>query len=151
MLIEGWNVIWFCTMSFRLTPLIMKLTVSSRLPAVLKAKEPCPRSGAVRNPACGGATEPGISRPRSTKWRPLSGISCTVRWLITWPTEVVVVSTTGASATTATCSVTPPSVSCTFWTTVRATSSRMSLTERAWNPVMFASSWYAPTGSEGSW
>src|SRR5262245_14141009 len=34
-LMEGWNVIWFWTWSFRLTPLIMKLTVSSRLPAVL--------------------------------------------------------------------------------------------------------------------
>jgi hypothetical protein len=50
-------------MSFRLTPLIMKLTVSSRAPAVLNANEPCPRSGAVRNPFWGGVTEPGISRP----------------------------------------------------------------------------------------
>ena len=78
-LIDGWNVIWFCTMSFRLMPLIMKLTVSSRLPAVLNANDPWPRSGAVRNPFCGGVTEPGINSPRSTKWRPLSGISCTVR------------------------------------------------------------------------
>src|ERR1043166_5318608 len=38
-LIEGWKVIWFCTMSLRLTPLIWKLTVSSRLPAVLKAND----------------------------------------------------------------------------------------------------------------
>ncbi len=74
-LIEGWKVIWFWTMSLRLTPLIMKLTVSSRAPAVLNAKEPCPRRGAERNPFCGGATEPGMSRPRSTKCRPLRGIS----------------------------------------------------------------------------
>ena len=108
-LIEGWNVIWFWTWSFRLIPFIMKLTVSSRLPAVLKANEPWPRSGAVRKPVAGcGATEPGISSPRSTKWRPLSGISCTVRWLITVPTDVVTVSITGASPTTATSSVQPP-------------------------------------------
>ena len=61
-LIDGWNVIWFCTMSFRLTPLTMKLTVSSRLPAVLNEKEPWPRSGAVRKPACGGVTDPGIEQ-----------------------------------------------------------------------------------------
>ncbi len=92
-LIEGWNVIWFWTWSFRLIPLIMKLTVSSRLPAVLKANEPWPRRGAVRKPVAGcGATEPGMSSPRSTKWRPLSGISCTVRWSITCPTDVVVLS-----------------------------------------------------------
>jgi len=42
----------------------MKLTVSSRLPAVLKANEPWPRSGAVRKPVAGcGATEPGHQRP----------------------------------------------------------------------------------------
>src|SRR6202035_4854048 len=52
-LINGWNVIWFCAGSFRLTPLIMKFTVSSRLPAVLNEKEPWPRSGAVRKPFCG--------------------------------------------------------------------------------------------------
>ncbi len=67
-LIEGWNVIWFWTWSLRLIPLIMKFTVSSRLPAVLKAKEPWPRRGAVRKPVAGwGATEPGMSRPMSTK------------------------------------------------------------------------------------
>ena len=49
-LIEGWNVIWFWTWSLRLTPLIMKFTVSSRLPAVLKANDPWPRRGAVRKP-----------------------------------------------------------------------------------------------------
>ena len=48
-LIDGWNVIWFCARSFRLMPLIMKFTVSSRLPAVLNENEPWPRSGAVRN------------------------------------------------------------------------------------------------------
>ena len=41
----------------------MKFTVSSRLPAELNANDPCPRSGAVRNPACGGVTEPGNEQP----------------------------------------------------------------------------------------
>ena len=82
-------------MSFRLTPLIMKFTVSSRLPAVLNANEPWPRSGADRKPFCGGVTEPGASRPRSTKCRPFSGMSWTVRWLITWLTETVAVSISG--------------------------------------------------------
>src|SRR5215467_13787880 len=44
-LIDGWNVIWFCDGSFKLIPLIMKLMVSSRLPAELNANEPWPRSG----------------------------------------------------------------------------------------------------------
>ena len=87
----------------------MKLTVSSRLPAVLKANEPWPRSGAVRKPVAGcGATEPGISRPRSTKWRPFSGISCTVSLVDHLPTEVVTLSIAGVSPTTATSSVRPP-------------------------------------------
>src|SRR5438270_618270 len=43
----GWKVTWFCTMSLRLIPLIMKLTVSSRAPAVLKANEPWPLGGAL--------------------------------------------------------------------------------------------------------
>src|SRR6185369_13657041 len=106
-LIEGWNVIWFWTWSLRLTPFTMKFTVSSRLPAVLNANDPWPRRGAVRKPVWLGATDPGMSRPRSTKWRPLSGISWTTRWLITWPTDVVEDSITGASAVTATSSVTP--------------------------------------------
>ena len=133
-LIDGWKVIWFCTMSLRFTPLIMKFTVSSRLPAVLKANEPWPLRGAVRNPDCGGVTEPGMSRPRSTKWRPLSGISCTVRWLMTWPTELVAVSITGASAVTVISSATPPRLSRKFWTTVRATSRRSSLATWVWKP-----------------
>src|SRR5512134_1233569 len=62
-LIDGWKVIWFWTWSLRLMPFTMKLTVSSRFPAVLKANEPWPRRGAVRNPFWEGATEPGISRP----------------------------------------------------------------------------------------
>ncbi len=105
-LMDGWNVIWFCTMSLRLMPFTMKFTVSSRLPAVLNANDPWPRSGAVRNPFCGGVTDPGISSPRSTKCRPFSGISWTVRWLITVPTDTVAVSMTGASAVTLTCSAT---------------------------------------------
>ena len=32
-------------------------------------------SAVVEKPVCEGATDPGTSRPRSTKWRPLSGIS----------------------------------------------------------------------------
>ncbi len=110
-LIDGWNVIWFCAMSFRLIPFTMKFTVSSRLPAVLNAKEPCPRSGAVRNPFCGGVTEPGMSRPRSTKCRPLSGTSCTVRWSMTAPTEIVVDSTMGLAPVTWISSATLPTVS----------------------------------------
>ncbi len=62
-LIDGWKVIWFWTMSFRFTPFTMKFTVSSRLPAELNANDPCPRSGAVRNPACGGVTESGNEQP----------------------------------------------------------------------------------------
>src|SRR5438445_13042593 len=76
-LIDGWNVIWFCTISFKLMPFTMKFTVSSRLPAVLIANEPCPRKGAVRKPFCGGVTEPGIRRPRSTKWQTFRGIAYT--------------------------------------------------------------------------
>src|SRR5262252_3652984 len=94
-LIDGWNVIWFCDGSFRFTPLVMKFTVSSRLPAVLNAKDPWPRSGALRKPFWGGVPEPGIIRPKSTKWRPFKGISWTVRWEITWPIETVLVSRIG--------------------------------------------------------
>ena len=140
-LIDGWNVIWFCTWSLRLIPLTMKFTVSSRLPAVLKAKEPCPRRGAVRNPVAGwGATDPGMRSPRSTKWRPLSGISCTVFWSMTCPTDVVVLSITGASATTLSSSATPPTPILTFWTEIWATSSRMSFTAWGWNLSSCASS-----------
>src|SRR2546429_6085729 len=53
-------------------PFTKKLTVSSRCPAVLKANDPWPRRGAVKNPFCGGVTVPGVSRLRSTKWRPRS-------------------------------------------------------------------------------
>ena len=52
-LIDGWNVIWFWLMSFRLMPLIWKLTESSRLPAVMNEFAPKPRLGAVRLPAVG--------------------------------------------------------------------------------------------------
>src|SRR4030095_3165019 len=44
-LIDGWKVIWFCTMSLRLMPLIWKLTVSSRLAAGLKADGAWPGKG----------------------------------------------------------------------------------------------------------
>ena len=57
-----------------------------------------------------------MSSPRSTKWRPLSGISCTVRWSMTWPTEVVTCSITGASPTTLTSSAMLPRLSRTFCT-----------------------------------
>jgi len=125
-LIDGWNVIWFCTMSFRFTPLIMKLTVSSRLPAVLNANDPWPRSGAVRKPLCGGVTDPGMSRPRSTKWRPFSGISWTVRCSITVPTDVVAVSMIGDVPVTATVSAMGPTLSLKFTDSVRATSTSTS-------------------------
>ena len=35
--------------------------------------------GLAENPACEGATDPGTTNARSVKWRPLSGISRTVR------------------------------------------------------------------------
>jgi hypothetical protein len=70
----------------------------------------------------------------------LSGISCTVRWLITWPTEVVEDSITGASAVTAISSVTPLTPSCTLSTTVCATPRMTPLTTLGWKPVRRASS-----------
>ena len=57
-------------MSFRLMPLIWKLTESSRLPAVIKELAPSPRLGAVRLPAVSATTPPGVSTVRSRKWRP---------------------------------------------------------------------------------
>jgi len=48
-LMVGWKVTDSETMSFKLTPFIMKFTASSRPPAELNAKDPCPRKGAVRN------------------------------------------------------------------------------------------------------
>src|SRR5512144_2273952 len=94
-LIDGWNVTWEFERSFRLTPLIMKLTDVSRLPADMNEKEPWPRSGALNPAFCGAVDPPGISGPRSTKWRPFRGISCTVRSDIAWPTETVAVSMIG--------------------------------------------------------
>src|SRR5947209_15497048 len=91
-LIDGWNVTCELDRSFRLMPLIMKLTDVSRLPADMNEKEPWPRSGALRPAFCGAVEPPGISGPRSTKWRPFSGISCTVRSAIACPTETVAVS-----------------------------------------------------------
>ena len=82
-LIDGWNTICEFDRSFRLMPLTMKLTAVSRLPADMNEKEPWPRSGALSPAFCGAVTPPGISGPRSTKWRPFSGISCTVRSAIT--------------------------------------------------------------------
>ena len=66
-LIDGWNVIWFCAMSFRLTPLIWKLTESSRLPAVRNELAPRPRLADVRLPEVGATTPPGVSTVRSRK------------------------------------------------------------------------------------
>src|SRR5215813_2716953 len=106
--IGGWKVIWFCTLSFRLIPLTSQFVVSSRCPAVLMPKEPCPRSGAERNPFAGGATVPVVSKLRSVKWRPFRGISCTVLLLMIWPRLVVVVSTTAASAVISTVSAAWP-------------------------------------------
>src|SRR5260370_38455262 len=86
--IGGWNVIWFCTGSFRLIPFTSQLVVSSRWPAVLIPKEPWPRIGAERKPFAGGVTVPGVSRLRYVKWRPVSGISCRGFLLITWSLHV---------------------------------------------------------------
>src|ERR1700733_5905681 len=72
-LIDGWNVIWFWLMSFRLMPLIWKFTESSRLPAVINELAPRPRLVAVRLPAVGATTPPGVSTVRSRKWRALGG------------------------------------------------------------------------------
>jgi hypothetical protein len=66
-LTEGWNVIWFWTWSLRLMPLIMKFTVSSRLPAVLNANEPWPREGRGQEAGLARRHRAGMSRPRSTK------------------------------------------------------------------------------------
>ena len=44
-LIDGWNVIWFWLISFRLMPLIWKFTESSRLPAVMNEFAPKPAAG----------------------------------------------------------------------------------------------------------
>ena len=88
------------------TPLTRNPTASSRLPAVLKASAPTPRMGLDENPACDGATDPGTSRPRSVKWRPLSGICCTVSAVTTWPTVAVARSMSGTSVRTSTVSAT---------------------------------------------
>ena len=75
------------------TPLTMNPTASSRLPATLIASAPTPRIGRTENPDWDGATEVGTSRPRSTKWRPFSGICCTVAAVTTCPTTAVARST----------------------------------------------------------
>src|SRR5262245_61292602 len=67
LLIEGWKLIELNHWLLSVMPLTRKLTLSSRLPAVLMAKEPLPRMGAVEAPFCGGVTEPGASSPRSMK------------------------------------------------------------------------------------
>src|SRR6188768_445374 len=105
-LIDGWKVTWLFDRSFRLMPLIMKLTEVSRLPAEKNENDPWPRSGALRPAFWGGVTPPGINGPRSTKWRPFSGISCTVRSAITCPTDTVAVSIRGDAPVTVTFSVT---------------------------------------------
>src|SRR5260370_40281934 len=103
-LIDGWNVTCELDRSFRLMPLIMKLTEVSRLPADINEKAPWPRSGAL-SPAFWGAVEPpGISGPRSTKWRPFTGISCTVRSAMDCPTDTVAGSVIGDAPVTGTLS-----------------------------------------------
>src|SRR5437016_4220603 len=77
-------------------PLTSQLVVSSRWPAVLIPKEPCPRSGAERKPFAGGVIVPGVNKLRSVKWRPLRGMSCTYLSLITCPILFVVVLRTAA-------------------------------------------------------
>ena len=136
-LIDGWNVTWLFDRSFRLMPLIMKLTEVSRLPAEKNENEPWPRSGALRPAFCGGVTPPGISGPRSTKCRPFSGISCTVRSAITWPTETVAVSISGDTPTTVRFSAIAPTVIRKLTATVCATPSS-ALPFWSWNPSMCA-------------
>ncbi len=101
-LIEGWNVTCEFDRSFRLIPFSIMLTDVSRLPADMNENEPWPRSGALRPAFCGDVEPPGISGPRSTKWRPFSGISCTVFSAIDWPTDVVAVSISGDEPVTVT-------------------------------------------------
>jgi hypothetical protein len=74
-LIDGWKVTWLFDRSFRLMPLTIMLTAVSRLPADMNENAPWPRSGALRPAFCGDVDPPGISGPRSTKWRPFNGIS----------------------------------------------------------------------------
>ena len=123
--------------SFRLIPLIMKLTAVSRLPADMNENAPWPRRGALRPAFCGGVTPPGISGPRSTKWRPFSGISCTVRSAITWPTDTRAVSTRGAAPVTVSDSVSAPTLSLKSMTMVCATPRSISRV-CSWNPSMRA-------------
>ena len=96
----------------------MKLTELSRLPADMNEKEPWPRSGALSPAFCGEVDPPGISGPRSTKCRPLSGISWTVFSAITWPTETVAVSISGDAPVTVMFSASAPTPRCMFTTTV---------------------------------
>src|SRR5579859_8056952 len=125
-LIDGWNVTWEFDRSFRLTPLTIMLTAVSRLPADMNEKDPCPRSGALSPAFCGDVLPPGIKGPRSTKCRPLSGISCTVFSRITCPTETVAVSTVGEPPDTVTSSCTVPTPNLKFSTVVCAGSSSAS-------------------------
>src|SRR5260370_23996794 len=76
--IGGWKGIWFWTLSFKLIPFTSQLVVASRWPAVLIPKDPCPRSGAERNPLAGGGMVPGVSKLRSGKWGPVLGVSRTL-------------------------------------------------------------------------
>lgn len=115
-------------MSLRFTPFTKKLMVSSRCPAVTKAKDPWPRRGAVKNPFAGGVTVPGVNRLRSTKCRPLSGISCVVFWSMTWPMVMVLESITGVSTATVTDWLTSPTCNWTFCVTVVAASKVMFFT-----------------------
>ena len=108
-------------------PLTMKLTAVSRLPADMNEKEPCPRSGALSPAFCGAVTPPGISGPRSTKCRPFSGISWTVRSAITWPTETVAVSMSGDAPVTVTFSASAATPSLMATTAICATSSTTSV------------------------
>jgi hypothetical protein len=68
----------------------------------MKENAPCPRSGELNPAFCGEVLPPGISGPRSTKWRPFSGISWTVFSAIAPPTETVAVSMSGDDPVTVT-------------------------------------------------
>ena len=123
----GWNVIWLFDGSFRLMPFIMKLIVSSREPALLNPKKPCPRNGTAKPAFCGGVTEPGTRKPISRKWRPFNGISCTVFRSMTAPTDTVAAVITGAAPVTSTTSLLEATRRLKFCCTLLPTSSSTSL------------------------
>src|ERR1022692_782097 len=131
-------------------PLIMKFTLSSRAPAELNENEPWPRRGAVSEPLAGGVTVPGVSRERSTKWRPLRGISCTVVWLTTAPTEDAEVSMSGALDSISTTVDVADTLRLKFASTVVLTEGARCVAALVAIPFALTSTRYVPTGRDGT-